>query len=236
MAVAIPGALLVVHLLAAELWPAGVDTEALFAETRHAVHELGVYRAVVSKTERVRGRVVGPQAAEVLIRERPRALRMTFLDERGRPGRRLVYNELVRPSQMRVRESGLLGHVAAVWVDIDGWLAHRASNHSVRDVGFGPLLDIIDRDRTAARPYGGHRRQDEPSGSGPGGTSCVVFLAPPAARGLYATRTRLCFDARLHLPLLIEVWDGGGFLERYLWQSVAPHQVVSEQLFSPAAL
>jgi hypothetical protein len=199
------------------------------------VRELGVYRALVTKTERVRGRVIGPQVAEVLIRERPRALRMTFLDEHGRPGRRLVYNEAVRPSQMMVRESGLLGHLA-VWVDIDGWLAHRGSNHTVRDVGFGPLLALIERDRAAALPLGGHVRKDEPPGTGPDGTSCLVFLAPPGARGLYATRSRLCFDRKLHLPVLIEVSDAGGFLERYLWRAVAPHQVVDEQLFSPAAL
>jgi hypothetical protein len=230
--------LLLVFLLAggdASPWPDGLDTAAVFAGAHQAVRELGVYRALVTKTERVKGRLIGPQTAEVLIREHPRAIRMTFLDERGRPGRRLVYNEAVRPSQMMVRESGLLGHLA-VWVDVDGWLAHRASNHTVRDVGFGPLLDLIERDRTAARPLGGHLRKDEPPGAGPEGTSCLVFLMPPGARGLYATRTRLCFDAKLHLPVLVEVWDAAGFLERYQWRAVAPHQVVDERLLSPAAL
>ena len=215
-----------------EPWPAAVSTDTLFAEARAAVGALGVYRATVTKTERVRGTLVGPETSEVWIRESPRALRMTFLDAKGRPGRRLVYNEAVRPGQMLVRESGLLGHFS-LWVDLDGWLARRASNHSVRDVGFGPLLDIIDRDRARARTLGGHVRRDEPPGSGPDGSGCLVFVAPPNARTLYATRTRLCFDRALHLPIFVEVFDGQGLLERYRWQHLAPRQTVDDRFFSP---
>jgi hypothetical protein len=216
-------------------WPQGVSTDTVFADVRAAVGKLGVYRALVTKSERVRGKVIGPQTAEVWVRESPRALRMTFLDDNGKPGRRLVYNEQVRAGEMLVREAGLLGHVS-VWVDINGWLSRRQSNHGVRDVGFGPLLDLVDRDRAAARAAGGHARLDEPPGAGPDGTSCLIFIAPPGARPLYAARTRLCFQPDSHLPVLIEVQDRGGFLERYLWRQVQPRQSVPANHFTPEGL
>jgi hypothetical protein len=211
------------------LWPSDAPTDALFAEARRAAGALGVYHAIIIKTERVRGRMVGPETAEVWIRESPRAVRMTFLAD-GKPRRRILYNETVRAGQMLVREGGMLG-VMPLWLAIDSWLVRRSTSHTVREVGFGPLLDIIDRDVVRARPFGGHRRSDEPPGIGPGGTSCVVFAAPAQAPDLYATRTRLCFDTTLRLPVFIEVFDRAGLLERYYWRNVEPRQTVGERFF-----
>jgi hypothetical protein len=209
---------------------AAAPLEELLASARHAVAGLGVYRATITKTERVHGKLVGPETAEVWIRETPRAVRMTFLAG-GRPGRRLLYNETVRARQMLVREPGVLGFMS-VWVDIDGWLVRRSTSHTVREVGFGALLDLIDRDVARARPFGGHRRVEEPPGGGPGGTSCETFLAPPGATDVYATRTRLCFDRALALPMVVEVFDHSGFLERFEWRQVEPHQTVDDRFFT----
>jgi hypothetical protein len=209
-------------------------TEALMLRAHRAVERLGVYRATLTKTERVRGTLIGPEVADTWIREQPRAVRMTFLVG-GRPARRLLYNETVRSQEMLVREKGVLG-LMSVWVDIDGWLVHRSTGHTVREVGFGALLDLIDRDLARGRAQGGHQRTDEPPGQGPGGTSCVVFIAPPTARDLYATRTRLCFDEALGLPLVIEVSDRAGFLERFEWRNVRPHQNPDPRFFLPEAL
>jgi hypothetical protein len=131
---------------------------------------------------------------------------------------------------MLVRERGLLGFIA-VWVTIDGWLVRRNTNHTIRDVGFGALLDLIDRDLERARPVGGHRRTDEAPGAGPGGTTCMTFTAPAAARDLYARRTRLCFDGS-RLPVFVEVFDAQGFLEKYEWHDVAPRQNVGPAFFT----
>jgi hypothetical protein len=212
-------------------WPSGVPTDTLFADARRAVGALGVYHATIVKTERVRGNLVGPEVADVWIRESPRAVRMTFLVNDA-PARRVLYNEAVRARQMLVRERGLLG-IMSVWVAIDSWLVRRSTSHSVRDVGFGPLLDLIDHDVTRARPYGGHRRTDESPLQGPAGTTCVAFVAPADAPGLYATRTRLCFDGDLALPVLIEVFDRAGLLERYEWRNIRPRQTVGDSFFLP---
>jgi hypothetical protein len=209
-------------------------TEVLMQRAHRAVERLGVYHATLTKTERVRGTVVGPEVADTWIRERPRAVRMTFLVD-GRPGRRLLYNETLRPQEMLVREKGVLG-LMSVWVGIDGWLVRRTTSHTVREVGFGALLDLMDRDLARGRAEGGHQRSDEPPGQGPGGTSCVVFTAPPGAQDLHAARTRLCFDDALGLPLLIEVSDRVGFLERFEWRNVRPQQNPEPRLFLPEGL
>jgi hypothetical protein len=212
-----------------DTWPAGVPTEALLAESHRSVKALGIYRAIVVKTERVHGKVLGPEVADTWVREQPRAVRMTFIVN-GRPGRRVLYNEQVRAGEMLVREKGVLGFMS-LWVAIDGWLVHRSTNHSVRQVGFGPLLDLIDRDLAQARRFGGHRRTDESPGQGPGGTSCLVFTAPGGAP-VYAARTRLCFDASSRLPVVVEVFDRAGFLERYEWRNVLPRQSVDAAFFT----
>jgi Protein of unknown function (DUF1571) len=211
-------------------WPTDVPLPALIADARRAVETLGVYHATVVKTERLRGKVVGPETIDTWIREKPLAVRLTVLVD-GRPARRILYNETVRGRHLLVRESGLLGFTS-MWMAIDSWLVRRASNHTIREVGFGALLDLIDRDIARAGPSGGHRRADEPPGQGPGGTSCLVLTAPPAARNLYAARTRLCFDRVSRLPLLIEVFDGAGFLERYLWHDVRARQTVGDRFFT----
>ena len=210
-------------------WPSAVPTDTLFAEARRAVGALGVYHATIVKTERVRGKLIGPEVADVWIREVPRAVRMTFLVNE-QPARRVLYNETVRARQMLVRERGLLG-LMSIWVTIDSWLVRRNTSHTVRDVGFGPLLDLIDHDLTRARPFGGHRRTDELPGQGPAGTSCVVFTAPADTPGLHAARTRLCFDRGLALPLFVEVFDPAGLLERYEWRNVTPRQTVGDSFF-----
>jgi hypothetical protein len=158
---------------------------------------------------------------------------MTFVAN-GRPGRRVLYDAALREDKMLVRETGLFGFTS-IWVDVGGWLVRRSTNHTVREVGFGPLVELIARDLERGRRFGGHHRADEPPGQGPHGTSCTNFTAPGTARALYATRTRLCFDRTLRLPMVVEVFDQAGLLERYEWRDVVPRLEVDARFFTPEA-
>jgi len=129
---------------------------------------------------------------------------------------------------MRVREAGVLG-MMSVWIDIDGSLAHRDTNHKVTDLGFGPLLDIIASDLRKAAAYGGHSRHDE--GFDAAGDYCMVFTAPAAAKDVYAQQTRLCIDRKLGLPVRVEVNDRAGFLERYHYTQIRSNQKLEPKLF-----
>jgi hypothetical protein len=202
------------------------SAEELVAFGREAVRRLGSYRARVTKQERVRGKVLPPQTIEMLVRRSPRALRLEYVAG-PKAGRKLIWTA-AQPKQMLVREAGLLG-VISVWLDLDGDLARRDTNHAVTELGFGPLLDIMAADLAKATPYGGHQRHDE--GFDPAGRYCIVFVAPPGAAGLYAQRTRLCIDPRLALPVELEVHDRAGFLERYRYTEVRSVPLIDASAF-----
>ena len=59
----------------------------------------------------------------------------------------------------------------------------------------------------------------------------MLYSAPPGAKGLYARLTRLCVDAKLGIPVKIEVHDGQGFLERYEYTNVRANQKIEPALF-----
>jgi Protein of unknown function (DUF1571) len=211
----------------AQNWPADVPTAELLANARRSVATLGVYHGTLSRTERIRGKITGPDVADVWVRETPHAVRMTLISG-SNEGRRFLYNEALRPGEMLVRK-----RFVSVWIDVDSWLIKRYSIHTLLDVGFGPLLQLITAELDRAQPFGGFRRTDEAPGQGPGGSSCLQFDAPPGAHGLYSKRTRLCFDPGLQLPVFIEIHDDAGFLSRHEWRDVVGHQRVDDRFFTP---
>jgi hypothetical protein len=200
--------------------------EQLIALGREAVRRLGTYRARVVKEERIGDRLLPAQTLEITVQPSPLAMRVEYLAG-PKSGRKLVWTQR-RPKQMLVREGGVLG-VVSLWLDVDGSLAHRDTNHRVAELGFAPLLDIVASDLRKAAAFGGHQRRDE--GFDVAGHYCMVFTAPAAAEGLYARRTRLCIDKQLALPVRIEVDDRLGLLERYQYSQVRPNQRVDPALF-----
>ena len=168
-----------------------------------------------------------PQTIEVTIRPSPRALRLEYVAG-PKTGRRVVWTETNRPSEMLVREGGLLGFTS-LWINVDGSLARRDTNHRVTELGFAPLLDLIESDLRKGKSQGGHTRRDQ--GFDASGTYCMEYSAPSGAKGLYALRTRLCVDARLGLPVRIEVFDRQGLLERYDYTDVRANQKINASTF-----
>jgi len=194
---------------------------------REGVRQLGTYRARLIKQERVGGRLRPAQTLEIIVQPAPRALRLEYL-EGPKAGRKVLW-KADRPRQILVREAGILG-LASLWLDVDGGLAHGDTNHDVTDLGFAPLLDLIERDLRKAAPLGGHRRHDE--GFDGAGNYCLTFTAPAGAAGLYAARTRLCIDPRLAVPVQIDVEDGAGLLERYHYTQIRGKQTIDPLLLT----
>jgi hypothetical protein len=201
-------------------------TDELIALGREGVRRLGTYRARMLKQERVGGKLLPAQTLEVIVQASPRALRLEYV-EGPKAGRRVIWIQS-RPTEMLVREAGILG-LTSLWIDLDGKLARGDTNHSVTELGFGPLLDLVAKDFTKARGQGGHARKDQ--GFDASGTYCMEFSAPPGAKNLYAQRTKLCVDPKLGLPVKIEVHDGQGFLEKYEYTNVRPNQKVDPASF-----
>jgi hypothetical protein len=203
-----------------------ISAEDLIALGRESLRTLGTYRARLVKQERVGGKVLPAQTIEVTVRPSPRALRLEYV-EGPKSGRRVVWTPS-RPSEMLVREAGILG-VASMWIDLNGSLARGDTNHSATEIGFGPIFDLLSNDLRKGRDQGGLIRKDE--GYDGSGNYCMVYTAPAGAKGLYAERTRLCIDVKLALPVKIEVNDRQGFLERYEYTNVRPNQHVEPATF-----
>jgi uncharacterized protein DUF1571 len=203
------------------------STDELLRLGREGVRRLGTYRARLTKQERVGGRILPWQTLQIVVQPAPGALRLEYVQ--GPKAGRIVLWNARRPAEILVREAGLLG-IVSVWLDLDGSLARGDTNHRATDLGFGPLLDLVERDVRGAAAAGGHQRHDD--GFDAAGHYCLTFTAPPGARGLYAEQTRLCIDPQLGLPVDIEVRDRTGFLERFRYTDVRPHQVVDAALLT----
>jgi hypothetical protein len=193
-----------------------------------AVRELGTYSARLRTEERVKGKMMAPKVMAITVRERPYAVRMEVVDG-DKKGRKVLYNEELRKGEFRVREAGILG-IKALWLDLGSGLARRDTNHSVTEIGFGPIMRNLAADLQKAVPAGGQKRQDE--GFDSKGHWCLTFTAPEGAKDLYAQRTRMCLDVALALPVELEVHDRQGLLERVELTDVRPRITVPPDFFT----
>lgn len=196
----------------------GLSIEEILHRGDASLRALGSYRVTLTAEERVGGRLRSPQRIELWVRESPRAVRLLYV---GGPaaGRKGLYDERLRPGEIRVREHGLLGLAGPLWLSIHNPLTLQDTNHAVTEVGFGPLLALERRALAAAALFGGYRRSDE--GVNERGRSCLRFDAPHDAHGLYAVRSRVCFDDRF-LPVEMTNWDERGLLERFVFTDLQP--------------
>jgi len=197
---------------------------------RQSLGGLGVYQARVIREERVRGRLFGPDVVEVTVREKPRAVLIAFVAGEHK-GRRALYNAELRSREMLARESGVLG-LFSMWLSLDGSLVHRYTNHSITEVGFGAMMDVMQSEQDKAALAGGYRRLDE--GFDERGLFCMLFAAPVGAKGLYATRLRYCIDGKLALPMKIEVFDDKGRKEYVEYQNLQTRLTLGKEFFTPA--
>jgi hypothetical protein len=196
-----------------------IPTPELLQLGRESARALGPYRARLTKQERVGGTLRSPEIIDATVRESPKAAVLQYVGGSAR-GRKVLYDASKKPEKMRVREAGLLSIAGAIWVDVDCSLAKRDTNHLVTDIGFVSLIDLLEKDFTAAGPFGGFTRTDD--GLDPRGRWCLSFVAPKGATGLHAATAKICIDVALRLPVLVEVHDADGLLERYEWDAVTP--------------
>ncbi len=196
---------------------AGLSIEEILAQGEASLRALGSYRVTLTAQERVGDRLRDPQVIELWVRPSPRAVRLAYVAGPA-AGRKGLYDERRDPGEICVREHGFLAIAGAICLSVHNPLTLRDTNHSVTEVGFGPLIALERRALAAARPFGGFRRTDE--GVDGRGRSCLRFDAPPGAH-LYAVRSRVCFDGRF-LPVEMTNWDDRGLLERFVFTGLEP--------------
>lgn len=194
-----------------------MDTAQLLAVGRQAAKELGAYSARVVKRERVDGELIQPQTIDIVIRESPPAVRASYVAGPAK-GRKVLYDSTVKKDQMRAKEAGLLGIAGHVWVGVNSSLARGDSNHPITDFGFTPIVRLLEETFAGAKPLGGFARTND--GFDEKGHFCHTFTGPKGGEKLYATKARICFDTVLAVPVVLEIDDTKGPLERYYFSDV----------------
>jgi hypothetical protein len=212
-----------------EVFFRSLSVSEIVALGRLSLANLGVYQARLTRAERVRGQIHGPDAIEVTVREKPRAVVLEFVEGEHK-GRRVLYSAELRPREMLARESGVLGLIS-MWLSLDSSLVRRYTNHSIVEVGFGAMMDVMQSDQDKAATAGGSRRSDE--GFDARGLYCMFFTAPAGAKGVYATRLRYCIDGKLALPMKIEVFDDKGRSEYVEYHHLHTHLTLDKEFFTP---
>ncbi len=194
--------------------------EEILARGRLADAELGIYRVLLVKQERIGGKLQEVHVLRVTIREQPFAVRL--VSELGEAsGRKIIYDAQRNPHELRVREPGVLGWVGWISISAQSKLAFKSTNHPASDVGFGALLRLQTEELQAGKAFGGYTRTDE--GWNERGRWCIRYESPPKATHLYATRSKVCLDPVTWLPMETTVWDAKGLLEVYVYTELVPH-------------
>jgi hypothetical protein len=196
------------------------SNEDIVAGGRASLEALGPYRVLLSKRERIEGKLQELQLRRLTVRERPFAL-LVLSEKGGTVGRRILFDAQRDPHHLLIREPGVLGWIGWIHLAADDPRIFKSTNHPPTDVGFGAMLRMISQDLDQAKPFGGYQRTDE--GRNERGHYCVRFDAPPGAGKLYATRSLVCLDPASWLPLEMTVWDEQGLLETYQFNELVPN-------------
>ncbi|QRN96934.1 DUF1571 domain-containing protein [Archangium violaceum] len=213
----------------AELF-AATSARTLLEAGKASAAQLGTYETRVVKRERVSGELHKPQTIQLAVRQSPRALRLEVLSGPAK-GRKVIYDSSVKKNELRVREAGVLGIAGAVWIDMNGGLARGDTNHPITDFSFTSILGMLEDCFAKGESVGGYARKDE--GFDAAGRYCITFNAPAGGQHLYATRARICVEPVLALPVVLEIDDARGPLERFDFSDVQPF---SKADFSPSSL
>lgn len=206
--------------------PVGVLLEA----GKAAAAQMGTYESRVVKSERVSGKLMKPQTIHLTVRQSPRAVRLEILEGPAK-GRRVVYDSTVKKNELRVREGGILGVTGPMWIDVNSKLTRSDTNHPIMDFAFTSVIGVLEDSFKKGEALGGYTRKDE--GFDTAGRYCITFTAPAGGQHLYAARARICMDPVLALPVIMEIDDAHGPLERFDFRDVKP---LAQADFSPSSL
>ena len=208
-----------------------LSLDELLALEKRAAHSLGTYHAQVVRSERVKGSLTPKETMSVWVQPEPLAIRLESIG--GPPkGRKVVYNSTLRKDELRAKDSGFLGVFGGVWLALDSSMTRSDSNHPLTDLGFAPVMNLVEKIVKETRAKGGITRtylRTDANGV------CERFDAPKGTKGLYATSSVLCFDPVLSLPMHFEISDEQGPLETYTYSNVQHHVNLANAYFTPEA-
>jgi outer membrane lipoprotein-sorting protein len=215
---------------AQDAFAAAIDQmAATAAATRDATYRL-------HQTERVGGKVV---SAVIDVKIRPPDVFLSFPER----STRVLYRGPGWNDGKLMADPGPL--IPTLSLDIDGTLAMRGQRHSIRLVGFRPVVQLLvtDADRLRTRDqWTGFSVRDEGTLTERGEAARCFHTTLPRAEdpAFYADEVRVCVSARTGLPARIQAWeriDGALVLvEDYAYTDVRTNVGLADADFDPEAL
>lgn len=177
------------------------EARAVYAKTRD-------YSGYMVRQERVGGKLMAEQTAELRVRVEPFAVYMKTLAPKALLGQELAYSAGKKDDKVRVRAAGVAGVSGFVGVSADDAKATVESKHTVPNTGIGAVLRRVDAALEAEKKaktapqilVAEYKFQDRPC------TRYEVFCERPHAQR-YAYRMVMYLDAETKLPVRFEAHD-----------------------------
>lgn len=201
------------------------------------------YRCVFLRQERLNGKLTPRQTIEVLYRESPRAILMTWVRNVGQ-ARRALYRETVRAdgqirSQLLVEPAGFIARLVAkqVTVPVRGRRARRAGRYTIDQFGFRAVLERVLRDSGLAQERGDLDLTYTGQGEIDGRPTLILVRRLPytSPKGPYSdARLVLHLDREWLVPLAAYSYadpEGKTLLGSYVMTSVKLNQEFDDAAF-----
>jgi hypothetical protein len=177
------------------------EAKAVYAKTRD-------YSGYMVRQERVNGKLLPEQTAEIRVRVEPFAIYTKTLAPKSMLGQELAYSTGKKDDKVRVRAAGIAGVNGFVSVSMDDGKANVDSRHTLTNTGMGALVKRMEtaleaEKRAKATPQilvAEYKFQDRPC------TRYEVFCERPH-RDRYAYRLVMYIDQELKLPVRFEAYD-----------------------------
>jgi hypothetical protein len=217
----------------------GVAFEAMLLDARAAFARVHDYTCHFIRQERVHGRLLPEQAAEMYARSTPHSVALKTIAPAGAAGAEAVYVAGKNAGRIRMKPAGAYG--AQAWVSVDPTDPRIASEarHSTADIGIGAVIDRV------ARMVSVERRLRNPleilsadyTYAGRPVTRFEVVAGRPHALR-YAHRVVVYVDKETKLPIRVEAYDqptldrpAGDLLESHSFVNVKLNVGVGSAVF-----
>lgn len=110
-----------------------------------AFEKVGDYTCILLKQERIGGKLLPEQTAQMYVLEKPFSILLKFTAPHQLHGQEVCYVEGWHNNQMRVKGSGLKGAVGFVSLNVNDHRVMAQSRHTINEGGLGNLIQNLSK-------------------------------------------------------------------------------------------
>ena len=209
----------------------------LLADARKTYPKVKDYSCVLVKQERVNGKLLPEQTAQMTVRTQPFSVSMKFMSPSSIAGQEVCYVAGKNDGKMRVKGSGLKGALGFITIGLDDSRAMAQNRHTIETAGIGALIEQITKLHAESRENKSHTTAAEYLFNGR--TCSRIEITQPEGAKSYCHRSVLFFEKETGLPVRFEAYDrptqgnpAGELLECYSYANLKFNGGVTEAMFA----